>query len=110
MSVSRRGTLFGVLKDESKILDWPTALDYAIGMTKGIVTLHNWEPPIYHRDLKSMNLLVTSTGAIKVTDFGTSHFDTDGNDVSRMQEVGTIAYVCAYWYFWTAEAILISLL
>ena len=42
----------------------------------GINALHSNEPMIMHRDLKSLNLLVTDDWHIKVADFGLSRFDT----------------------------------
>ncbi|RHY32467.1 hypothetical protein DYB32_002537 [Aphanomyces invadans] len=39
---------------------------------KGMSYLHNFQPPILHRDLKSPNLLVDCHYAIKISDFGLS--------------------------------------
>jgi serine/threonine protein kinase len=39
---------------------------------KGMVYLHTRSPPVYHRDLKSANLLVTSQWQVKVADFNLS--------------------------------------
>lgn len=52
-------------------------LDIALGMH----TMHSHKPPIIHRDLKSLNLLLldpltgpTDRVKVKVTDFGLSRF------------------------------------
>eukprot|EP01047_Picozoa_sp_COSAG01_P089816 COSAG01_NODE_21823_length_883_cov_1.285714_2_plen_94_part_00 len=48
----------------------------ALDVARGMAYLHAWRPPLIHRDLKSLNLLVSSSGGqggivrCKVTDFG----------------------------------------
>ena len=44
----------------------------AVGAATGIAYLHSQQPVILHRDLKSMNLLVSDSFVIKVCDFGLS--------------------------------------
>jgi serine/threonine protein kinase len=46
-------------------------------MTQAMKYLHSFNPPLVHRDLKSLNILLASTNAqdeviAKVTDFGTA--------------------------------------
>ena len=36
--------------------------------------LHSLVPPVLHRDLKSLNLLVNDSWSVKVADFGGSKF------------------------------------
>jgi len=58
----------------------------------GINALHKRNPPIMHRDLKSLNLLVTETWDVKVCDFGLSRFDTSSNMKTLTKVRGTYCY------------------
>jgi serine/threonine protein kinase len=53
-----KGTLSDVLMDTNEDWTWPRALRAMIDATKGLLCLHGWKPPIVHRDLKTLNLLV----------------------------------------------------
>ena len=67
------GSLFDVLKDKKLQLAWPDRCSIAIQMTKGINYLHKLPKPIIHRDIKSLNILMTDWGKsflVKVADFG----------------------------------------
>lgn len=50
----------------AKQLSWPRLLSMASDAAKGMVYLHSRQPAVYHRDLKSANLLVTSQWQVKV--------------------------------------------
>ncbi|EFN55391.1 hypothetical protein CHLNCDRAFT_12761, partial [Chlorella variabilis] len=62
------------LKDKkaARQLSWPRLLSMASDAAKGMVYLHTRQPAVYHRDLKSANLLVTSQWQVKVADFNLS--------------------------------------
>ncbi|KAL5569551.1 hypothetical protein UlMin_026126 [Ulmus minor] len=68
------GCLYKLLQrpDAGVILDEKRRLNMAIDVAKGMNYLHQLQPPIVHRDLKSPNLLVDSTYTVKVCDFGLS--------------------------------------
>eukprot|EP00741_Cyanophora_paradoxa_P013645 tig00020704_g13174.t1 len=67
-----RGSLTDVLLNKSIALDWATQLRMAKDAARGLNYLHLCKPPIVHRDLKSMNLLVGPNFEVKVSDFGLS--------------------------------------
>ncbi|KAJ0409336.1 hypothetical protein ATCC90586_000573 [Pythium insidiosum] len=68
-----RGDLFGVLRNPEIKLTWAEPiLRMTIDTSRGMAYLHSMRPPIIHRDLKSMNILVSSTWGCKVSDFGLS--------------------------------------
>lgn len=70
-----RGSLRDVLKRSNiKQLSWPTKLRLALGICHGIQYLHNANPPMIHRDLKSPNVLVDDSWHAKIADFGTLRF------------------------------------
>ncbi|CAF3307641.1 unnamed protein product [Rotaria socialis] len=72
------GSLYDVLhkKREQISLDWLDRYSIAWQMTKSINYLHNLNPMILHRDIKSMNFLLKYNGPsnqkylVKVCDFG----------------------------------------
>ena len=72
---------------ESDILDWTrqilAALEY----------LHQQTPPVVHRDIKPSNIKVSSTGLIKLVDFGLFKVMTpDERTITVVQGRGTIHY------------------
>ncbi|KAH9102542.1 hypothetical protein LEN26_010993 [Aphanomyces euteiches] len=66
-----RGSLWGVLRT-SRSIDEAMRIGFINDTAKGMSYLHNFQPPILHRDLKSPNLLVDRHYAIKISDFGLS--------------------------------------
>lgn len=87
--------------DESLVLSWRQKLKMSIDVASAMRYLHAAEPPILHRDLKSLNLLlkepVTSSRdvpLVKVADFGSSRMveltcpDLEA-DVHMTADVGT---------------------
>jgi serine/threonine protein kinase len=81
-----------VLKSE-EIIDLKLGMRLLVGSAKGLVTLHSWEPPIFHRDIKTLNILVTSDNLAKISDFGTSVF-SQGASSANQGVVGSLPW-CA---------------
>ena len=50
----------------AKPLSWPRLLSMAGDAAKGMLYLHSRSPPVFHRDLKSANLLVDVNWHVKV--------------------------------------------
>lgn len=95
MEYCSRGSLYHVLNNKQMDLMWDQALMFCSDMACGMEVLHNFKPdPIVHRDLKSLNLLVTQDWRVKVCDFGLSRM-TGGNNLETFKKLcGTFAY-CA---------------
>eukprot|EP01130_Rhizamoeba_saxonica_P017277 TRINITY_DN8314_c0_g1_i2.p1 TRINITY_DN8314_c0_g1~~TRINITY_DN8314_c0_g1_i2.p1 ORF type:complete len:812 (-),score=205.03 TRINITY_DN8314_c0_g1_i2:34-2469(-) len=92
MELCERGSLHGLL-NSTKSLPWKDVFSFALDMAEGIALLHETDPPIIHRDLKSLNLLVTNSNRVKVCDFGLAR-STAGNMQTFKRLCGTFAY-CA---------------
>merc|ERR1711991_184543 len=66
----KNGSLQDVMKKETVLWDWDRFFRCASQMVLGIASLHNWNPVILHRDIKSLNFLVDRFWNIKVADLG----------------------------------------
>ncbi|EME27357.1 Serine/threonine-protein kinase EDR1 [Galdieria sulphuraria] len=64
----------GSSSSQSRILplSWRQRVFMCIDAARGLNYLHQHHPPIVHRDLKSLNLLVSENLTVKVSDFGLS--------------------------------------
>lgn len=62
--------------------DWPLGIRMFREITTGIKVLHDSTPSLFHRDLKSLNVLVTSDLHCRVADFGLSRFVVDENTIT----------------------------
>lgn len=51
------GSLKDVMCDPKYKINWKKVFRFCDQMTRGLQCLHNWEPPVYHRDIKSANML-----------------------------------------------------
>jgi len=91
MELCERGSLYDVLVKSSKEVDWLRAVSFASDMAEGMSVLHSHEPPIIHRDMKSLNLLVTKDWRCKICDFG----------LSRLQvgDLSTMGRLCGTFHF-----------
>ena len=101
MELASRKSLFHVLNREGLIIGWPQALEWGAQSAAGTATLHKHD--IVHRDLKSLNLLVTQDWIVKVADFGLARFNNEGNLETLNKMRGTMAYwyaaiVCSFCY------------
>jgi serine/threonine protein kinase len=96
-----KGSLFDVLQDKSETMDWPKFFQYSKESVQGIACLHDWNPVIVHRDFKSQNLLVSSSGNLKVCDFGLARTVQDtpmGNQSTLSKLRGTFQYTAPEIY------------
>ena len=94
------GTLYDLLMGD-KPMDGQLRLQFASNVAQGMEYLHGLSPPILHRDLKSLNLLVAEMHGervIKLTDFGLARSkQTVMGETAKMTQVGTP--------YWTAPEI-----
>jgi len=54
----QKGTLFHYMSDLTNPVSWDLFLQWCQEAAQGLLALHNFNPPVVHRDLKSLNLLV----------------------------------------------------
>eukprot|EP01124_Arcella_intermedia_P036206 TRINITY_DN9446_c0_g1_i2.p1 TRINITY_DN9446_c0_g1~~TRINITY_DN9446_c0_g1_i2.p1 ORF type:complete len:776 (+),score=196.67 TRINITY_DN9446_c0_g1_i2:209-2329(+) len=96
MELCEKGSLYTLLKDPEFSLDWKLAFSMLSDTCMGIQALHSNN--ILHRDLKTLNVLVSGEYRCKVCDFGLSRFNTESNAASLMKCRGTLAYVAKEVY------------
>lgn len=56
------GTLYDLMQNPNISFGWKEVIKYSKDIATGIHVLHNWKPPVVHRDIKSCNLLLDSKG------------------------------------------------
>ncbi|CAH8321456.1 unnamed protein product [Eruca vesicaria subsp. sativa] len=90
------GDLCKRLDDESDYLKmtWEVRLHIAIDIAGALSYLHSAASfPIYHRDIKTTNILLDEKYRVKVSDFGTSRSVTIDQTHLTTQVAGTFGYV-----------------
>jgi len=84
-----RGSLTSVLSNKDETIGWNEVFKFGREMLQGVYALHMYEPPIVHRDIKSLNYLVDTHYNVKLCDFGLARLtmktqrDASGNQVIR---------------------------
>ena len=91
MEYCSRGSLYHAMKDARFDFGWQRALTIAQEVNDGLEALHMHN--VFHRDLKTLNLLVSQEWHIKLCDFGLSRKNTSDNMDTMKQMRGTFAYV-----------------
>eukprot|EP00002_Diphylleia_rotans_P020379 TRINITY_DN3959_c0_g1_i12.p1 TRINITY_DN3959_c0_g1~~TRINITY_DN3959_c0_g1_i12.p1 ORF type:complete len:2096 (+),score=283.10 TRINITY_DN3959_c0_g1_i12:43-6330(+) len=84
------GTLHEVLHDEFRTLAYPARLQFALDISRGMNYLHSANPPILHKDLKSLNVLVDQRFRLKVSDFGMTALQ---GSKSSPNEIGSLLWM-----------------
>mmetsp|Transcript_90817 Transcript_90817/g.257257 ORF Transcript_90817/g.257257 Transcript_90817/m.257257 type:complete len:392 (-) Transcript_90817:74-1249(-) len=96
------GTLFDLLYNtENMKLHWLQKLKICNGVANGMDYLHNFDPQIIHRDLKSLNLLLVravrsaaDVPLVKISDFGMARMRDMNTTWGQMtKEVGTLHWM-----------------
>nr|KYP32585.1 Wall-associated receptor kinase-like 20 [Cajanus cajan] len=97
------GTLLDHLQDQMSkgraFLTWTHRLQIARHTAEALAYLHFMAvPPIYHRDVKSSNILLDNKMSAKVSDFGLSRLaQTDMSHISTCAQ-GTLGYLDPEYY------------
>ena len=64
------GSLWSILQSPEIKLSWEERRRVSIEIARAILYLHMCNPPIIHRDLKSLNILLDENYHVKIADFG----------------------------------------
>lgn len=91
-----RGSLWSTIQNLDIQLSWEDRRRFALDTARGVNYLHTCSPPIIHRDLKSLNLLLDDSYKVKLADFGW----TKGLENYMTGKIGT--------YQWMAPEVIAS--
>lgn len=70
MEYCQKGSLWSLLQNTTIPLPWEERKRIAIEIARAVLYLHLCNPPILHRDLKSLNILLDENLHVKIADFG----------------------------------------
>ncbi len=77
--------------DKNVLLNWKEALAYAIQIASGLEQAH--KNSIVHRDIKPHNIIMTSEGVLKITDFGIARASMQSTVTAEDTAIGSVHYV-----------------
>ena len=80
------GSLHHLLHDPEFNMDQRLALKFVMEVAKGLAYLHEQQPPIAHKNLKSTNILVTEDLTLKLTDYGANYVFNSATNRDRLFE------------------------
>ncbi|XP_002965549.2 U-box domain-containing protein 51 [Selaginella moellendorffii] len=85
---------------KTSFLDWPSRRKIAIGAAEGLEYLHDGCPrPVIHRDVKSSNILLSSTNEALISDFGLAKWaPTTTPHITCTDVVGTFGYLAPEYF------------
>lgn len=77
--------------DEHGLLNEEQAYEIAVQLVDILVRLHQLEPAIVHRDIKTSNIIIEKNGHVNLIDFNAArHVNADKNEDTRM--LGTVYF------------------
>ena len=92
MELCENKSLYDYLKSDAKI-SWDNAIRMFKEITIGLNAIHTHVPQIIHRDLKSLNILVTKDTHYKLCDFGLARFNIEKFNETFKKAKGTFRYM-----------------
>ena len=78
------------LTDKTVFSSWDTIFSTIVGVLHGVHVMHSLR--IVHRDIKPANILMTQSGEPWITDFGSSKYISESNEMPGDNWTGTYLY------------------
>ncbi len=76
---------------EKHVLTWRQAAEFAAQICEGLEEAH--KKSVIHRDIKPQNIIMTSDGILKVTDFGIARATSQATTTMANSTIGTVHYL-----------------
>lgn len=79
--------------EKDRDFNWERRLNVALDAALGLSHLHGSNPQVFHRDVKTQNILLDKNGSAKVADFGLALLAENNKHSMKVHETsGTIGY------------------